>query len=262
MDRVQVLDILYAMPEIGIRPPDFFLSSVTQHLTKEAPTFANGKQLVEMLLTTAKYGLHPDHVWLCLVAEEMCWKMRELELDDLANVWWSFGVLGYEPADAWQAAFASGVKEALPRASPMAASKMIISSALSRRSGRGFQGVPGGEPVLEMLVQKILYVFPSPSYSSPTPGSNSMVSSPPSTVRSESLHESVDVRLLKDMEAPWNDIYGVNREGLQQGGLRNLGSCQLLLTLDALVNLEYKTASNLIVMFAAHARKQTSMMWM
>ena len=88
-----------------------------------------------------------------------------MELGTLAEAWWSFVALGYDPGSEWEQAFAPALMKSLAATGTRAehgggggawaASQIIISCA--NRAGKGAVAeVPGGRPVLEALVQQVL----------------------------------------------------------------------------------------------------------
>ena len=82
-----------------------------------------------------------------------------MDLESLSEAWWGFGALGHNPGPQWVQAFAAALQAALaaggsggaPGRGARAACRIVISSA---RAGRN--GVPGGRPMLEALVQRVL----------------------------------------------------------------------------------------------------------
>ena len=113
--NTQTLDILASLPDLGImpsastsaeevgaqsgaQPPPGLLAALFKSVTSEISS-ASGRQLCGLLLATAKLKLRPPHGWVALVAEELIPHLMSMDLDALAEVWWSFEALKHIPGE-------------------------------------------------------------------------------------------------------------------------------------------------------------------
>ena len=119
LTSAQALDVLSALPELGVvpssgppdavddtrhstprSPPVVLLAALFKRITPELPS-ASGRQLAGLLQATARLGLRPSADWVALVAEEILPQLAsDMDLDALAETWWSFEALGYCPGEA------------------------------------------------------------------------------------------------------------------------------------------------------------------
>lgn len=275
--RSQSNKLLLALPDLGITAPPALAAQLSQRIIAGVPSFSSGQQLVDALLAATKGGTRPQEQWLRLVAEELRDHMHDMDLQALSDSWWCFGMLGFEPGADWVQLFGGAVLRAAPRGSATAAAQLIIDSARpSATAGRRLRGVPGGGPVLQVLLRRIvpasgpaLNASSGPALnasSAPTAGS-AVTPMPGVRLGSEEGPVSQPVaanrpRFVADGASLPVSIVNASRRAQADeqwkpsGGLHSLDGSQALLLADALVRLGFGSPDQVMAMLGGAARRQ------
>ncbi len=241
--------------------------------------------LLRCAQAAAKLGLHPSRDWSALVANELMPQLIGLELEPLAEAWWGLGALGHDPGEEWVAAFTPALAAALGGAEAQqasggarAASRIVITCA------RAGLAVPGGQRMLNLLVQRI--VGPSkffatehslsdssrdggsgdekaPHRSLPFPAAAASIQERPAAApvsRQRPASVVASTAAGRSSAASSHQQTGVDRRldlpMAAAAGLMDLDAPQVLMLLEALVQLGYGSAGTLLETFVASAKRK------
>ncbi|GAX74050.1 hypothetical protein CEUSTIGMA_g1500.t1 [Chlamydomonas eustigma] len=260
LSNVHAIDILSSLPELGMAAtPQALSSSLFLRLATDLST-ASGRQLSALLQASVKLGFRPSPQWLSLVCSELEPQLMGMELDGLAEAWWGLAALGHQPSQEWTASFTSALQAALSTithyssvrsearlssgSGAKAASRIIISCARSRRE------VPGGATMLDSLLRTVIgeeEAQNSPAVLQPVDEEDRSHPSSPGAMKS----------FLPAGHSPVTLFTSTTHSQSLKGhlGLVDLDAAQVLLLMEALVELGYEAPEAVLGQFSKSARK-------